>query len=906
MMRSWRFIGSLWLLLTTLAIGIHAAQVFAADTSETASHWAFQPITGLRIPTVDRNDWIRTPIDAFILARQKQAGIEPSPPADRVTLLRRLSLNLWGLPLSRQQVSEFTSDTEPGAFDRLVERMLSSPHYGERWGRHWLDVARFAESTGFVENHDQPHFWRYRDWVVDSFNRDKPYDRFLTQQLAGDELEPYSDENIIATGFLAAARLATEELSCVRQENDMYVDIVNATSSAMLGLTMACAQCHDHRFDPITERDYYRLQAFFIRGYPGNLVLQSSPPQEAFHQSVRKWTKAKLDIRARIIGAGYDEQPPAIRRILHASAKERSPQEEAMFRVHRARLNIRIAGCNGFRITEDEKKRLDALRAEINKNKEQVTQTWGFYSPITSPHALSVLPMAGNFPLIMDTRELAERKAYLLNRGDTYQPKETVTPGFPEFLASGKQRILELRPRTALAQWITDPTHPLTARVWVNRIWSYHFGRSLVATPGNFGLRGATPTHPQLLDYLARQLIESGWSTKHIQRLIVKSNTYRQSSRVIRESPNRKANFRLVASDDPSPAVTPQTVDPDNHLYWRWPRRRLEAETVRDVMLAVSGKLDKSIGGPSVPVGQSSDRRSLYLFQKRDQPNEVIALFGGPSEMSASCAQRQVSTSPLQPLFLLNSPNGVAWAEAFAATVRKQSSSAATNKIELAFLLALGRSPDGPEMEAALKYLTFAQEESNLAWRNRVPHIVRVDVAPAEPPSLGGAAVLQSGEIGKYILHANGYADHTPDPTTATVTYYFDTAQEIAEVELIMHTNGVSCIEGFIGEDVDHLTSLGEASSPYAVRGKPFATEHGSCVFAFDPVKLHAGRVFRLVVKETIKADGFANYEAYPRDPEHRRIPPTAELVPGSPEPMSGLAKLCQAVLNLNELFYIP
>jgi hypothetical protein len=412
-----------------------------------------------------------------------------------------------------------------------------------------------------------------------------------------------------------------------------------------------------------------------------------------FYETARKMTETTLDIRARLLSEAYAEQPAPLREVMQTSPAERSLEQEALFRVHRAQLNIRIAKCNGYRIKPEERAQLDALQTELDKHLGQVVQTRGFYSPVTSPHALSVLPMAGNFPLVFDTRELGSRRAYVFTRGDPYRPQEPLEPGFPAALDGQAPDPDALdRPRTALARWLTSPRNPLTARVWVNRIWAYHFGRGIVATPGNLGRSGAAPTHPELLDYLASELIHSGWSTKHVQRLIVNSNTYRQSA-------------RYDAQND--------LIDPENQFYWRWPCRRLEAEAMRDMMLAVSGQLDGLIGGPSAPVGKPTARRSLYLFQKRDQPDEMQALFDAPTAMSASCARRQVSTSALQSLLLLNSPSAVALSEAFARRLMSEAPDDVDRQIALAFQVVLGRSPDEDERREATEYLQSAAKESN-------------------------------------------------------------------------------------------------------------------------------------------------------------------------------------------------
>ncbi|MCH2129317.1 MAG: DUF1553 domain-containing protein [Pirellulaceae bacterium] len=666
-------------------------EMFPDISAAETDHWSFQPIRRPQLPAIQDHHWPQNAIDHFILARLEAHALQPSPPANQRALIRRLAFNLQGLPTNGPLLQESVADSNQHAYDDLLERLLASPHYGERWARHWLDVARFAESSGFVENHNWPHIWRYRDWVIDSFNTDKPFDVFVTQQLAGDELEPYQDENMIATGFLATARLSSEELSCVRQENDMYVDIVNATASAFLGLTMACSQCHDHKFDPITQRDYYRLQAFFVKGYPGNLVLKQSQLSDDFHQAAEALRQHTLAIRERILRTAYEEKIlQDVRDIMLLPTEQRTGSQESTFRLTRAVLNIRLAGCNAYRITDEEKEKTKELQAALNKEMQAVEQVWGFFSPPTSKHQLSVLPMAGNFPLVHNPDELGQRQAWLLRRGDPYSTSFAVEPGWPKILqleptVNSAPEQKTTKNRIHLARWLTSPKNPLTARVWVNRIWHYHFGRGLVATPGNFGVRGAMATHPDLLDYLASELITSGWSTKHIHRLILTSNTYRQS-----------ASQNEVAA----------TKDPDNRLFWRFPTRRLESEAIRDAALCASGQLDRQIGGPSVPVGQDSNRRSLYHFQRRDAPQDMQSLFDGPTAMSASCDQRHVSTTTLQSLFLLNSPRGEGIAESLAARLRLRIGNDPHELVLAAFRQILGRDPSPIEITSAQRYLS--------------------------------------------------------------------------------------------------------------------------------------------------------------------------------------------------------
>ncbi|MCB1230492.1 MAG: DUF1553 domain-containing protein [Verrucomicrobiae bacterium] len=560
----------------------------------TTDHWAFQPMGHPGIPEVANADWVRSPIDAFIARKQEELGLTPAPPADPATLARRMSLVMTGLPPDPDQVI--------ADFDAYAEALLESPAYGERWGRHWLDVARWAESNGHQHNRDRDHAWRYRDWVVDAFNDDKPYDAFLREQIAGDELSPFSPDNIVATGFLAAARYSGNELDKDIQRNDILVDIVNTTSKAFLGLTMECAQCHNHFFDPITQWDYYHLMAFFAQGQPGDVVLDQSA--EAGKLIDQRWGLFE-SVRNRMI-----------------EAKRASGVPEPVLVIPKS-----VPGG----MTRAEKLKF----TEIEQSLEQFPKAWAFYSPVTSPHRLDVAPNAMRWPLPFQRSALDQVKIRFLSRGDIASPGPVADPEWPQIFGPTDDKTIGERPRLALANWLTNPEHPLTARVWVNRIWQGHFGRGLVATSGDFGEAGSAPSHPELLDWLARELIASGWSTKHIHRLILQSNTFRQGNLFSASNVDR---------------------DPENAALWRWEPRRLEAEAIRDSVLAIAGKLDPKPGGPSVALEQAetSQRRSLYLQQKRDNLPHQQMLFDGAGAVT-SCARRRVSTTGLQPLWMLNS-----------------------------------------------------------------------------------------------------------------------------------------------------------------------------------------------------------------------------------------------------------
>ncbi len=625
-----------------------------------STHWAFQPIHKPEVPSSDRNDQIRTPVDAFIHEKHSQLGLSFAEPASTETLLRRICLDLLGLPpeanlvpglksLQNELLEQSTEDSDR-LIDKWIDQLLTTQQYGERWGRHWLDVARWAESNGHQHNRLRPHAWRYRDYVIDSFRNNKPYDLFLREQIAGDLLPDFG-ENQIATGFLAAARYSGNELDKEIQRNDILVEVVNTTASAFLGITLECAQCHTHKFDPVSIRDYYRFQAFFSQGQPGNLILNAPKPV----------VQRIVDLRWKVFDSVHHR--------LVESRRARDYPEP-----------ILVIPNSVFSGMDDRERRLfDELESEI----DDLPQSWSWYSsksgvaePIVSPHTM-------RWPLARGRGHLDSIETHLLIRGDVKAKGPVVQPGWPAVF--GQHQPLEQRlTRLELADWMTAPDNPLTARVWVNRIWQWHFGVGLVGSSSDFGTQGESPSHLELLDWLAWNLIDSGWDTNHIHRLILNSRTYRQSTQFTASHYDR---------------------DPDNRTLWRWPLHRLEAEAIRDSILAVCGMLDLSAGGPSIPTteAESSHRRSMYLTQRRDDLPEQQMLFDSP-DLVKSCSRRAVSTVPLQSLYLLNSDFMQRAATRFSRRVA-QESSAPQQQARFALELAWGRSPTKAEVERAVEFL---------------------------------------------------------------------------------------------------------------------------------------------------------------------------------------------------------
>ena len=607
-------------------------------------HWAFVKRAHPDVPTfrdpADRA-WIKTPVDAFILARLKKEGLKPSPAADRATLIRRVSFDLTGLPPTPAEIAAFVADRSPNAWEKLVDRLLASPHYGERWGQHWLDVVRFAESDGFEYDTHRRDAWRYRDYVIRAFQNDKPYDRFLQEQLAGDEIQPAEDETLIASGFnrLAPLRKNAGNQEVASSRNEVLTEMTNIVGSALLGVTLGCARCHDHKFDPIRQSDYYRMEGFFASAYANDIV-RATPAEQA-------------DWKAR------NEKYSAEMKQLRAQMRQAQGNERALLQEKVEDLQDKISSAlpSLFSVKDEPEKRTEIhllARGDYDKKGDRV-----------SMRALGVL-------LPDDSPELSENTA---------------------------------KPRAELAKWVADPDNPLTARVMVNRIWHYHLGRGIVATPNDFGRMGERPTHPELLDYLANEFVSSGWSVKRIHKLILMSSTYRQAS----ADQNRAGHDK----------------DPDNKLLWHFSRQRLEAEEIRDAMLAVSGKLNEKAGGPSVIVPIDPDlvhalykpsqwavtpdkaehnRRSVYLFAKRNLRIPFLEVFDAP-DAQVSCPRRESSTHAPQALEQLNGDFANRMADAFSERLETEAGKDHARIVDLAYRLAAGRAPNLKEKQLALEFL---------------------------------------------------------------------------------------------------------------------------------------------------------------------------------------------------------
>lgn len=635
---------------------------------EARDYWAFRARTPTPPPTLDLRDdltWARNEIDHFIAHQARLQGFAPIREADRRTLIRRLYFDLTGHPPRWEEVSAFEADSSPLAYERMVDQLLDRPEYGQRWARHWLDLVRYAESDGFKADVYRPHAWHYRDYVVRSLNADKPYDRFVQEQLAGDELFPEDMDARVATGYLRLWPLEDNQKDVERQWTLILQDITEVTSEAIMGLGLRCARCHDHKYDPISQRDYYRFQAFFAAMLPRDDL---AIPRRGSMESLCNWEQQTQSVRRemrqmenQLIASRkktIEAYPPYLQAMYARPVDQWGPLDHQY--AYLARPQVEKLPTEKLEFPGEMRPRWQSLQAALT---QQSTPLENATTPV-----MSVTDVGDQAPSTHVNQD---------------PQREAVEPGFPMVL-----RTIEELPaivptsrhstgrRAALAQWLTRPDHPLTARVIVNRIWQQYFGRGIVATPNDFGHQGTSPTHPELLDYLATQLVHDGWSLKQLHRRIVLSATYRQA-----------------APTSLTEATTAQT------LYLGRLARRLDGEQIRDAMLRVSGELVPYSASPSVDHGEPVP--SIQLKNVRNRPEEWIFAFDGP-DMFNSCARRYTTTTPIQSLLVVNSP----WSHARAASLarRIQHDHAAMSideQIQAAFRAVLARNPQETERQHA-------------------------------------------------------------------------------------------------------------------------------------------------------------------------------------------------------------
>ncbi|HLN26679.1 MAG TPA: PSD1 and planctomycete cytochrome C domain-containing protein [Gemmataceae bacterium] len=658
--------------------------------------WSFQPVKRPPVPAVQNKTWVRTPIDAFVLAKIEAAGLQPAPPADKVGLLRRVHYAVTGLPPTPDEVKAFLADDAPDAYEKVVDKLLASRQYAEHWARHWLDLVRYAETNSFERDAAKPFVWRYRDYVIRSFNQDKPYDRFLREQLAGDELDDVTPESIIATGYYRLGTWDDEPVDRTQAYYDELDDVVATTGQVFLGLTVNCARCHDHKIDPFPQRDYYRLLAFF--------------------HGIRRYGNGADSLRS--IGDGNEHDPRL------ANYRTRLADLDRQMAAIEQSVLPRLSGGE-----RDDFKRETSRAVILKKHVPGLvdSKSYGRYTALQKQREglRNNPPAAAALTLCVAEEGSYAKDTFVFLRGSPQSHGAKVEPGFPAVLvAPGAPELKIPLPskdartsgrRRMLANWLADARNPLTARVIVNRVWQYVFGRGIVRSANDFGYQGSPPTHPELLDWLASEFVAGGWQLKPLQRLLLTSNAFRMSSNA-------------------DPAVL--TKDPENDLLARFGIRRLTAEELRDSILAVSGDLNlNKTEGPSVyPViprevlaGQSmpgngwgrstpqeAAARSIFVHVKRSLAVPILNAFDA-ADTDATCPVRFTTTQPTQALAMINGEFVNSQARSFAGSLHQHAGTETTGQVRTALWRVLQRPPAQIEINRGVRFLTEMHDKDNLS-----------------------------------------------------------------------------------------------------------------------------------------------------------------------------------------------
>jgi hypothetical protein len=674
-------------LASVFLTGVMVSQAASAVEDASAHWWAVKPVERPEVPLRAGDEWSQNPIDRFVDRALQKADLTPSPKADRRELIRRVYFDLIGLPPSADAVEQFANDTNPKAWSNLVEELLNSPHYGERWGQHWLDVTRWAESDGYRQDAFRPHAWPYRDYVVNSFNQDKRYDQFVREQLAGDEIAPDNPDVMIGTAYLRNGIYEYNQRN-VEMHWELIVDeLTSLTGEVFMGVGIGCAQCHDHKFDPIPQEDYYRLKAMLAPVSWKFDVPLATPKQKREHErQLQVWLEATKDLREQIDAivepqikarqhAALIMFPEAIQAIFAMPKEQRTPYQQQLMDL----ANIQV---EYERERFDETKSIKGEESEKLKQLRAALKAYDYLKPASLTPAFVASDVGRNAP-----------KVLLKNRAGA----RDIDPGFLSVLEPASLPIQSpahgntTGRRSTLAEWLTDEKHPLTPRVIVNRIWLKHFKDGLVASPNDFGELGKAPSHPELLDWLASEFLASGWSFKHMHRLIVHSSTYQQTAR--RE-----------------PGARESETDPINRLLWRYPPQRLDAAQVRDAMLTVSGELDRSLGGPSVKGDRQ--RRSIYVRKIRNTPDEILKGFDSPTGFN-STPVRDATTTPGQALLLMNGDWILKRAQQFAELLRSTHGDDVVAMVREACQRCYGRHAGEAETHMAVTFLQDNRAEGD-------------------------------------------------------------------------------------------------------------------------------------------------------------------------------------------------
>jgi hypothetical protein len=690
---------------------------FAAATAAAPTWSPYQPVQRPAVPAVKQKEWVRTPVDAFVLSRLEAQGLKPSGEADRATYIRRATLDAWGLLPTPEETQAFVNDKSPDAYEKLVDRLLASHHFGERQARRWLDLARYADSAGFQGDQTRPNNWRYRDYVINAFNSDKPFSRFVQEQIAGDELWPDSQEAKVATGFLAGYPDNSNSRDLVQRKYQIATDMTDLVGETFLAATIGCARCHNHKADKVSQKEYFQLQAFFANtSFDERAPLAEKGPDDVVYEKQQAaYREATKDIRAqqkaildtvRAKGEQYHKE----RYLTDSREAIFKPQGEwtaldrwVNWRLKTVSSDADIASY--LKLSATDKDSAEFVAENVDK--------WRAYEKLTAElKKFDKLKPTRGSNWITTATELghAESPPTFVRFGGVHErPLDEVQPALPALWASGASP--QITPtatssgrRTALANWIASPGNPLTARVFVNRVWSQYFATGIVSTVADFGRAGTKPTHPELLDWLADDFVKQGWSVKKLERQILLSSVYRQAS-----------SYRADVAK----------ADPDNKLLAVFPRKRLEAEEIRDALLYASGQLEDKVGGPAVfpPVPSNLNagnlwevskderdhrRRSIYVFVRRSVPYPLMQNFD-PANPSQPHHKRDVTTTPLQALTLFNSDLVFSWSQALAGRVIREGGKDETAQLNRLYAVLFSREPNKDERAALKAFLN--QEE---------------------------------------------------------------------------------------------------------------------------------------------------------------------------------------------------
>jgi hypothetical protein len=664
--------------------GVSVRKTRGIITDEDRQWWAFQPVVKPAIPLVqDATFTAQNSIDSFIVAKLAEQGLASSPTADRRTLIRRLTFDLIGLPPTPEEVDVFQADDRPDAYERLTDRLLASPHHGEHWARHWLDLVRYAESDGYKQDAYRPETWRYRDYVIRSLNADKPYSRFVLEQLAGDEACGNDPDALIATMYLRLGIYEYNQRDVRNQWSIILNDLTDVTSDVMLGMGMSCARCHDHKFDPILQKDYFRLQAYFAPLLWRENVPATTPEELAEYQrQLAVWEEATADVRQQLAVIEDPIRQNTMRttrvkftddllEMLAKSPAERTPYESQLAYLLEYQVTDGEGKADiGTKLKGDKKTEWQKLKDELARFDH------------LKPHPVACIPSVTDVgPVAPDVTIPGRRDGEIIAPGPLSVLEHSGSQAPREMTASSSATTGR---RTALAEWIASPDNPLPSRVLANRIWQQHFGKGLAESPSDFGRLGQPPSHPELLDWLAAELLGNDWSIKRLHRLIVTSAAYRQASQ--------------------GPEVTASAAsDPANKWLGRMNVRRLAAEQIRDAATLVGGELDERVGG-NANDWEKSQRRAVYLKVLRNDVEPTLQVFDVPDGIFTTPI-RNVTTTPTQSLFMINGPWTMQRAKAFAQRVSSDSSLTLEQRVAFAYALAFGRPPTSDETNEALRFI---------------------------------------------------------------------------------------------------------------------------------------------------------------------------------------------------------